>query len=110
MRGPGRARAARAWRIVIGGLGLSQTGTQQAIAKLPPEVTLAFAPQGNSIGRWMQEARRKGHEIVMQVPLEPFDYPNVNPGRNTLTVAAIARPRTSKTCTGRCRAPPTIPA
>ncbi len=83
------ARGARV-AIVIGGLGLSQTGTQQAIAKLPPEVTLAFAPHGNSIGRWMQEGRRQGHEIVMQVPLEPFDYPNVNPGRNTLTVSAAA--------------------
>lgn len=74
--------------IVIGGLAVSQTGTQAAIARLPAEVTLAFAPQGNSIGRWMQAARQSGHEIVMQVPLEPFDYPNVNPGRNTLTVAA----------------------
>lgn len=76
--------------IVIGGLAVSQTGTQSAIAALPAEVTLAFAPQGNSIGRWMQEARRKGHEVVMQVALEPFDYPNVNPGRNTLTVDAGA--------------------
>jgi polysaccharide deacetylase 2 family uncharacterized protein YibQ len=81
------ARGARV-AIVIGGLAVSQTGTQAAIAKLPAEVTLAFAPQGNSIGRWMQAARQSGHEIVMQVPLEPFDYPNVNPGRNTLTVAA----------------------
>lgn len=83
------ARGARV-AIVIGGLAVSQTGTQAAIAKLPAEVTLAFAPQGNSIGRWMQAARQSGHEIVMQVPLEPFDYPNVNPGRNTLTVAASA--------------------
>ena len=36
----------------------------------------------------MQVARQGGHEIVMQVPLEPFDYPNTNPGRNTLTVDA----------------------
>jgi polysaccharide deacetylase 2 family uncharacterized protein YibQ len=81
------ARGARV-AIVIGGLGLSQTGTQQAIARLPAEVTLAFAPQGNSLDRWMQAARRKGHELVLQVPLEPFDYPNVDPGRNTLTVEA----------------------
>ncbi|TGQ43974.1 MULTISPECIES: divergent polysaccharide deacetylase family protein [unclassified Mesorhizobium] len=81
------ARGARV-AIIVGGLAVSQTGTQAAIAKLPAEVTLAFAPQGNSIGRWMQAARQSGHEIVMQVPLEPFDYPNVNPGRNTLTVTA----------------------
>lgn len=76
--------------IVIGGLAVSQTGTQAAIEKLPAEVTLAFASQGNSIGRWMQEARRKGHEILIQAPLEPFDYPTVNPGRDTLTVDATA--------------------
>jgi uncharacterized protein len=74
--------------IVIGGLGVSQTGTQEAIGKLPGEVTLAFAAQGNSIGRWMEAARHEGHEIIMQVPLEPFDYPAVNPGRNTLKVEA----------------------
>ncbi|MBZ9675529.1 divergent polysaccharide deacetylase family protein [Mesorhizobium sp. ES1-1] len=83
------ARGARV-AIVIGGLAVSQTGTQAAIAKLPAEVTLGFAPQGNSIGRWMQAARQSGHEVIMQVPLEPFDYPNVNPGRNTLTVTASA--------------------
>lgn len=83
------ARGARV-AIVIGGFGISQTGTQAAIQRLPAEVTIAFSPQGNSIGRWMQAARQKGHEIVMQVPLEPFDYPNVNPGRNTLTVDASA--------------------
>jgi polysaccharide deacetylase 2 family uncharacterized protein YibQ len=76
--------------IVIGGLGLSQTGTQYAIQKLPGTVTLAFAPQGNSLDRWMRDARQTGHELLMQVPFEPYDYPNVNPGRNTLTVEASA--------------------
>lgn len=74
--------------IIIGGIGVSQTGTQEAVETLPPEVTLAFASSGNSLDRWMQAARRKGHEIVLQLPLEPFDYPNVNPGRDTLTVGA----------------------
>ncbi|HEV7418009.1 MAG TPA: divergent polysaccharide deacetylase family protein, partial [Tianweitania sediminis] len=76
--------------LVIGGLGVSQTGTQDAIAKLPPEVTLAFASGGNSLSRWMQAARQAGHELVLQVPLEPFDYPTVDPGRGTLTVDATA--------------------
>lgn len=74
--------------LVIGGMGLSQTGTQAAINALPPEVTLGFASAGNSLSRWMQTARQKGHEIVMQVPMEPFDYPAVDPGRNPLTVDA----------------------
>ena len=70
--------------IVVGGLGLSQTGTQRAIRELPGEVTLAFAASGNSLSRWMQEARRNGHEILLQMPLEPFDYPQNDPGRYTL--------------------------
>jgi hypothetical protein len=68
------ARATRI-AIVVGGLGLSQTGTQKAIQQLPGSVTLAFATTGNSLQRWMQEARRTGHEILLQVPFEPFDYP-----------------------------------
>jgi uncharacterized protein len=74
--------------IVIGGMGVSQTTTQTAIDTLPPEVTLGFAPQGNSLSRWAQSARRKGHEILLQIPMEPFDYPRVDPGRGTLIVDA----------------------
>jgi uncharacterized protein len=76
--------------IIVGGLGISQTSTQRAIRDLPPEVTLAFAPQGNSLSRWVQTARRNGHEILLQIPMEPFDYPNVDPGRGTLLVDADA--------------------
>jgi uncharacterized protein len=70
--------------IVIGGLGLSQTGTQQAIRQLPGTITFAFAASGNSLQRWMQEARRAGHEILLQIPMEPFDYPANDPGPLTL--------------------------
>ncbi|ENN84266.1 hypothetical protein RHSP_76585 [Rhizobium freirei PRF 81] len=70
--------------IVVSGLGLSQTGTQRAIEKLPEEITLAFAVSGNSLQRWMQDARRGGHEVLIQVPFEPFDYPSNNPGPDTL--------------------------
>ena len=103
------ARGARV-AIVIGGLGVSQTGTQEAIDKLPAEVTLAFAPQGNSIGRWMQAARRKGHEIVMQVPLEPFDYPECQSRPQHADGRGEPGGEYAKTCTGRCRARPTTPA
>ncbi len=73
--------------IVVGGLGLSQTGTQYAIATLPAEITLAFAASGNSLQRWLQEARRAGHEVLLQIPFEPFDYPRNDPGPHTLIVA-----------------------
>ncbi|MEO0495909.1 MAG: divergent polysaccharide deacetylase family protein [Pseudomonadota bacterium] len=80
--GFGTARVA----IVVGGLGLSQSGTQDAIARLPGSVTLAFAPYGNSLQRWVEKARRDGHELMIQAPLEPFDYPINDPGPHTLRV------------------------
>lgn len=76
--------------ILIGGLGLSQTGTKQAIEKLPPNVTLGFAATGNSLNRWMQEARREGHEVMLQIPMEPYNYPANNPGLGTLQINASA--------------------
>lgn len=74
--------------IVIGGLGISQSSTQTAIQKLPPSVTLAFAPYGNSLKRWMENARKKGHELLLQLPMEPIDYPQNNPGPHTLKADA----------------------
>ncbi|MEM8650439.1 MAG: divergent polysaccharide deacetylase family protein [Pseudomonadota bacterium] len=75
--------------IVIGGLGISQTSTQAAIEQLPGGVTLAFAPYGNSLNRWMQNARKAGHELLLQVPMEPVDYPTNNPGPHTLKADAV---------------------
>lgn len=74
--------------IVIGGLGISQSSTQTAVQKLPPSVTLAFAPYGNSLKRWMESSRKKGHELLLQLPMEPIDYPQNNPGPHTLKADA----------------------
>ncbi|WP_182085979.1 divergent polysaccharide deacetylase family protein [Aureimonas sp. ME7] len=76
--------------LVVGGIGISQTGSQKAVNDLPPSVTLGFAAEGNSLDRWMQSARRSGHELVLQAPLEPMGYPQVSAGEHTLTVADAA--------------------
>lgn len=83
----GRASGSRI-ALVVGGLGLSQTGTQAAIAKLPSSVTLAFSPFGHSLQRWVQVARKEGHEVALQLPMEPLGYPAVDPGRQTLVSSA----------------------
>lgn len=79
--------------IVVGGLGVSQSGSQRAVEELPAGVTLAFAAEGNSLDRWMQTGRRNGHEILLQAPMEPFGYPDVSAGPHTLKVADAAAGR-----------------
>jgi len=70
--------------IVVGGLGIGASTTAEAIGKLPDSITLAFAPYGGDLARWATRARGSGHEIVLQLPMEPFDYPDNDPGPQTL--------------------------
>jgi hypothetical protein len=81
-----RAKAATmpAIAIVVSGLGIGAAKTTDAIMKLPPAVTLAFTPYGSDPGKLVERARSLGHEILLQIPLEPFDYPDNDPGPQTL--------------------------
>jgi hypothetical protein len=79
--------------IVVGGLGLSQTSTQNAIDILPEDVTLAFAPYGASLQRWVGKAREERHEVLLQIPMEPNNYPQEDPGEHTLLAAGGAANR-----------------
>jgi hypothetical protein len=81
-----RARAAKmpVVAIVVGGLGVGAAKTTDAIMKLPPAVTLAFTPYGSDPGKLAERARAQRHEILLQIPMEPFDYPDNDPGPQTL--------------------------
>ena len=70
--------------IVVGGLGIGSTATADALGKLPGVVTLALAPYGSNLEQIAARARGNGHELLLQVPMEPFDYPDNDPGPQTL--------------------------
>ena len=70
--------------IVIGGLGVSASGTADALSKLPGAVTFAFTPYASDIDTLVSRAREKGHEVLLHIPMEPFDYPDNDPGPQTL--------------------------
>ncbi len=70
--------------IVVSGLGLSPKATTAALDSLPAPVTLAFAPYAADVQHWVSEARRLGHEALLEVPMEPLDFPDSDPGPHTL--------------------------
>jgi polysaccharide deacetylase 2 family uncharacterized protein YibQ len=76
--------------IVVGGLGVGAAKTTDAIMKLPPAVTLAFTPYGSDPAKLAERARVQGHEILLQIPMEPFDYPDNDPGPQTLLTSLAA--------------------
>jgi polysaccharide deacetylase 2 family uncharacterized protein YibQ len=81
--GDGRPRVA----LVIGGLGLNPQTTRAAIETLPPEITLSFAPYAEGLQGWIDLARNHGHEVLLEAPMEPVDYPANDPGPYTLIAA-----------------------
>lgn len=74
--------------IVIGGVGLGDDASESSVSALPGEVTLAFAPYGENLGATLADARAAGHEVLLQLPLEPYNYPDLDPGPQTLTTDA----------------------
>jgi uncharacterized protein len=80
---PGKPDAPRI-ALIVGGLGVSTSATADAIAKLPGAVTLGFVPYGSEVAVLVSRARIGGHEVLLQVPMEPFQYPDNDPGPQTL--------------------------
>lgn len=75
-----RPRAA----IVLTGLGMSDQVTQLAIDRMPRGSTLSFSPYGQNLQNWIAAARAKGHEVLLELPMEPFNFPDDDPGTHTL--------------------------
>ncbi len=76
--------------LVLGGMGLNEKLTQQAVTSLPGDVTFAFAPYGSALQAQVDAARAEGHEVLLQLPMEPIGYPTNNPGPRTLLADADA--------------------
>jgi hypothetical protein len=74
--------------ILLGGMGLNPKLTRQAIVDLPGDVTFAFAPYGADLQKQVDKARADGHEVMLQLPMEPVGYPATNPGPRTLLADA----------------------
>ena len=83
-KGDGRPMVA----LVVGGLGLNPATTKQAIEQLPPQVTLSFVPYVSGLQGWIDLARASGHEVMIEVPMQPTNYPDNDPGPQTLLANA----------------------
>ena len=74
--------------IVLRGLGIGETATDAALSQLPSDVTLGFAPFAPELQKQIDKARGAGHEVLLEVPMEPFDFPDSDPGPHALLAAA----------------------
>jgi polysaccharide deacetylase 2 family uncharacterized protein YibQ len=87
---PFRANGKPTVSLVVGGLGLNAVTTRAAIERLPADVTLSFVPYAEGLQRWVDMARSYGHEVLIELPMEPTGYPNNDPGPYTLLASSSA--------------------
>nr|WP_070960509.1 divergent polysaccharide deacetylase family protein [Hyphomonas sp. Mor2] len=76
--------------LIVSGLGTNATRTRAAIDELPPEVTLSFAPTSDNLRTWVRRARRAGHEVLIELPMEPYDYGRQRPHAYVMQVGVSA--------------------
>lgn len=77
-RGPARVA------ILVNGLGLPGGPSEEVLKGLPAPVSVAYGAYGRDVQDLVTKVRAAGHEILLQIPLEPDDYPKQDPGPHTL--------------------------
>ncbi len=65
--------------IIITGLGHGKYVTEKALV-LPEAFTLSFSPYAKNVASWANTARLTAHEKLIDLPLQPTDYPASDPG------------------------------
>ena len=69
--------------VLILGLGLRAELFEAALA-LPGPIGLQLSPYAPDLPALVERARRAGHEVLLDLPMEPADYPASDPGPHTL--------------------------
>ena len=71
--------------ILLGGIGLNGTHSDDAIRRLPPAITLAFSPYAARPEPMLDRVRARGMEFVAALPLEPAGFGSrADPGDRAL--------------------------
>src|SRR6267378_7645763 len=80
-------RAAEPVRMALLLYGFGEDPDQAVdIFALPVPFAVAVVPGAPASGRLFRAAHQRAREVVMHVPLEPVNYPQVNPGPGTILV------------------------
>jgi hypothetical protein len=77
--------------VVLTGLGLASKVTEAAIKELPGGITLSFTPYSRKLNQWVALARVNGHEVMLDLLMEPTSYPDDDPGPQALLTALSSR-------------------
>lgn len=69
--------------IIFDDIGYDRQQTAQLL-EIDAPITFSILPYGPYSQQLAAQARAKGHEIMLHLPMEPNEYPHVNPGPGAL--------------------------
>jgi polysaccharide deacetylase 2 family uncharacterized protein YibQ len=70
--------------VLVTGLGVPGGPAGDVLKGLPAPISVAYGAYGRNLQESVSRARDDGHEVLLQIPLEPNNYPTVDPGPHTL--------------------------
>ena len=76
--------------VLVTGFGLPDAPSPDVLKDLPAPVSVAYGAYGRGLQDGVSEVRAKGHEVLLQIPLEPNNYPTEDPGPHTLLTSLPA--------------------
>lgn len=66
--------------VLFTGLGKRANATEAAINTLPATVSMAFTPYADKLKTYIANARRTGHETLLNLPMQQGVFPDTDPG------------------------------
>ncbi len=66
--------------VLFTGLGKRANATKAAINTLPATVSMAFTPYADKLKTYIANARRTGHETLLNLPMQQGVFPDTDPG------------------------------
>ena len=74
--------------LLLAGVGMSEADSEEAIRTTPAAVSLAISPYAIHPEVLLASARQLGHETLISIPMEPQNFPLLDPGNEALLTGA----------------------
>nr|WP_249732406.1 divergent polysaccharide deacetylase family protein [Roseococcus sp. SDR] len=76
--------------LILGGVGLRASLSEEAIRTLPRNIALAFTPYAPNPAPLIEAARDRDFETLLALPMEPTGFPMNDPGHRALLTTLSA--------------------
>ena len=66
--------------VLLSGLGRRRNVTEAALNAVPATVSLSFSPYAPQLKEYIENARKTGHETLLDLPMQHGTFPETDPG------------------------------